>query len=255
MSDFEVCKIESVTGKDGPKVTRTCDGPSVTDAGVVAVALLIVLMLVPDMSEVGVFGLSLKARLQAAEGKAAASDAKADKLETQLQMQSLRVDNLTQNLAAASAQASGNNVFIGDELLKQVSSDLPDKGREFIEGPVRVSARGVGSSPTPSHVRDERSSDRINSDLAMQLIENWETLAASLDLPPYRPGGGEVGNRIPVTAEESHRFKSVFANELQIVRAARNTVAHAAPISNTDVRKAADISQQLLDILRRAPLG
>jgi hypothetical protein len=79
-SDFEICKVETVTAKDGPTVTKTCSGPSVTDAGVVAVALLIVLMLTPDMSEVGIFGISLKTRLQAAEGKA-------DRLESQLQMQ------------------------------------------------------------------------------------------------------------------------------------------------------------------------
>lgn len=254
-SDFEICKIETVTGKDGPTVTKTCDGPSVTDAGVVAVALLIVLMLAPDMSEVGVFGLSLKARLQAAEGKAAASEAKADKLETQLQMQSLRVDNLTQSVAAASAQASGNNVFIGEEFLKRVSSDLPDKGRDFIEGLVPPPTEGVAPTPTPSYTQNERSPERVNPDLALQLIDNWETIAASLDLPPYRLGGREAIARIPVTADESSRFRNVFADELQIVRAARNTVAHSAPISNDDLQKAVDISKQLLDILRRTPRG
>ncbi|UXA16743.1 hypothetical protein [Mycobacterium sp. SMC-4] len=247
--DFEICSLETVTGEDGSTETRTCDGPSVTDAGVVAVALLILLMLAPDMSEVGVFGLSFKARLQAAEGKAAASEAKADKLETQLHMQSLRVDNL----AAANAQATGNNVFIGEEFLKRLSSDLPDKGRVFLEGLVPPLTKGLAPSPLASDTQ-EGSPDRVDARLALQLIDNWEMLAATLDLPPYRPGRDAVP-RVPVTAEDSHRFRNVFADELQIVRAARNTVAHSAPISNDDLQKAVAMSEQLLDILRRTPRG
>jgi hypothetical protein len=56
---FEVCSVETA----GTTVTRTCNGPSITDAGAVAIAFLIVLLLAPDMSEVGVFGVSLKRRL------------------------------------------------------------------------------------------------------------------------------------------------------------------------------------------------
>ena len=123
-SDFEICKVETVTTKDGPTVTKTCTGPSVTDAGVVAVALLIVLALAPDMSEVGVFGLSLKTRLKATEEKA-------NRLESQLQMQNLRVDTLSQNSNSASAQGIGQLIITTPDQIRQVDSDMAEKVKTF----------------------------------------------------------------------------------------------------------------------------
>jgi hypothetical protein len=97
-SRFHVCKHETITKGAETTVTNTCGAPGVSDAEVVAIALFVVLLLVPDMSEVGVFGVSLKRRLAAAEEKASESIAKAENLQHQLQVQSLRVETLTQNL-------------------------------------------------------------------------------------------------------------------------------------------------------------
>lgn len=238
-SEFEVCKIES--DKDGTTITKTCDGPTVSDAGVLAVALLLVLLLAPDMSEVGVLGVSLKRRLEAAERKVSDSEHKAERLESLLQMQSLRVDTLSQNIAAANAQATNNVYLVSSEEIKKIDSELPKKAEAF--------SRGDDPAPTVTQSSpDEESSDPL---LVTRIIENWELLYVSLDLGPSRRGGrGDSFRNIDVTAHEADRFKSLFEEELQVVRAARNNVAHAKPISNEDLRSAVDISDQLVRILR-----
>lgn len=240
-SSFEVCKVETKIEKGVTTETKTCDGPTVTDAGVVTVAFLIVLLLAPDMSEVGIFGVSLKRRLEAAEQKASASEAKADRLESQLQIQNLRVDTLSQNVVAATSQATNNVYLVSSDEMKKIDSELREK----------ADAISRGEGPTLNDLQrpktDEHGLDPVLSSL---LIRNWEILAASLDLPPRRGGARSEVPRVKVSAGDIEEFTSLFDEEIQVVRAARNTVAHAGSISNDDLRTAVDISEQLLRILR-----
>src|SRR5262245_22127421 len=60
---FDVCTVETTTAADGQVVKKTCEGPAVTDASVVATALLLLLLAVPDVSEIDAFGVSLKRRV------------------------------------------------------------------------------------------------------------------------------------------------------------------------------------------------
>jgi hypothetical protein len=223
-SRFHVCKDETVTKGTQTTVTHTCNGPGVADAGVVAIALFIVLLLAPDMSEVGVFGISLKRRLAAAEEKASESIAKVENLQHQLQVQSLRVDTLTQNVAAASSQATANNTtIIGEELIRELRFGLHEKAQAL--------EQGVAPSP--------RKKDRHAPDpqLVTRLIANWETISESLGPPQSRsPGAADYAN--------------AFQEELEVIRAARNTVAHAKPITHQDLREAVALSNDLLEVLR-----
>lgn len=221
-STFSICTVETVTAKGEETVTSTCDGPTVTDAGVVAVTLFIVLLLVPDMSEVGIFGVSLKRRLEAAETKA-------ERLETQLMAQTQRVDLLSQNVATASAQG-GNVYFLSGDSLGALDANLPNKMRLFLEGgkagPLPIETLTSDQEPDPA--------------LVVKLLDNWEKIR-SFDaiLPPA----------------ELSRFRTVFDQELQVVQAARNTVAHSRTISTSDLQKAVDISEQLVNALRGTPWG
>ena len=204
-SRFSVCSVETVTTKGEKTVTKTCDGPTVTDAGVVAVTLLVVLLLAPDMSEVGIFGVSLKRRLEVAEQKAQssatkaqaaeqkadvsetkadASEKKADRLELQLMAQTQRVDLLSQNVATASAQ--GGNVYrLSGDSLGVLDANLPNKMRLFREG------AEAGSLPTENLTPDSEPDPA----LVVKLLENWEKIR-SFDaiLPPAELS--RVQNRI-----------------------------------------------------------
>ncbi|WP_131829160.1 hypothetical protein [Mycobacterium numidiamassiliense] len=241
---FEVCKVESGAGKDGATVTTTCGGPTVTDASVVAVGLLLVLLLAPDMSEVGVLGVSLKRRLEAAEQKATDSEAKADRLESQLQMQNLRVDTISQNFAAAQAT---NQVFVvTSDAIKQADTRLPDKIDAFSRGEALTPNTVVPSDPSVG-------TDTPDPFLVSRILENWEILNASLNLQPRGHGVGGDRFRVNLSSDEIELFRSTFDEEIRIVRAMRNNVAHAVPIPNEDLQRVVDISEQLLRFLRSTP--
>ena len=212
-STFSVCNVETATTKGEETVTKkTCDGPTVTDAGVVAVALLIVLLLSPDMSEVGIFGVSLKRRLEAAETKAASSEAKVDKLESQLQVQNLRVDTLSQNLASASATGIGQLIINGDQI-QRVDSAMAEKVKTFNWDTMEKTLTEVQPPPTT----EEPAPDPT---LVWRIIQNWETIAATLELSPKVRGGRGDGSRTKLTPDQISRFRMLFEEEIQIVRAA-----------------------------------
>lgn len=239
LNNFSVCKDETVIRGIEASVTYSCGGPSVTDAGVIAFGLLIILFFLPDMSEIGVFGISLKRRLAEAEAKAAESKAKAEYLENQVHIQNSRIETLSQNLVSASAQANGNAIYFGDEFVRVLIDDLPNKADAY--------KRGV--EPDRTKFSSDFSPRPSEDGLVTQLIRNWERIAASLNLPPSRRRKSDTP-RIVVNPDEANRFINVFADELDVVRAARNSVAHAIPISSDELRAAVGISERLLEILQ-----
>lgn len=245
-SSFEICSIQTETGNDGTTVTQTCDGPTAADAGVIAVALLFVLLLAPDMNEVGVFGVSLKRRLVAAEQKASDSEAKAERLESQLQIQNLRVDALAQNVASANAQATNNVYLYSSDDIKKIDSELPKKAEAFTRGDI---PEPPATLSVPIEEKWSPEEEKSEASLVVRIIENWEILAASLDLSPYRRAPRSEPPRIKITANQCDQFRFLFEEELQVVRAARNNVAHAKAIPIEDLRSAVDISDQLVRIL------
>ena len=201
-------------------------------------------MLAPDMTEVGVFGVSLKRRIAEAERKATASEAKADRLETQLHVQNLRVDSLSQNVAAA--HATSNVFVVSSDEIRKVDSELPKKAEAFSRGEVFEPRTADAFQPA----LDE---DQPNPYLVTRILENWEILAASLDLPPRRRAGRADLLRVELSPEEAAQFRRLFEEELQIVRATRNNVAHAMSIPSEDLQRAVDISDQLVRLLRNRP--
>lgn len=239
---FEVCAVETVNSAGATSITRTCGPPGVADGGVLAVGLLLLLLAMPDMSEVGILGLSMKRRLEAAEEDASSSKAKADRLEDHLLLQSLRIDGVSQAMASAAAQASVGDILIGDAAIERAKSGLDAKAEAFKRG-----------TRAQDQMTDENG--RPDAQDAMELIRNWEMLAASLDLPPYRRGASDGVARVPLTASQAADFSGAFRNELSIVRAARNTVAHAGVLSRAELQDATDISARMVQILRELSAG
>lgn len=242
-SSFSICSDQTVSKGAEKTITQTCKGPAVSDAGVVALALLIVLLVAPDMSEVGAFGVSLKRRLAAAEEKASESKAKSDALETRLLIQDVKIESLSQSSAAASAHAKAD-IFINQlpiNFQELAVSSLHDK-----EEALQLSM-AAGPAADSDHL-DERVVP--NAEKSVRLIRNWEILAASLDLPPHRRGGRPDIPRVKVSGLQAERFDALFADQLQVVRAARNSVAHSSPITDQELDAAVNISEELLRILR-----
>lgn len=235
---FEVCSLETTKSATENASTRKCGAPAVTDAGTVAVAFLILLLLIPDMSEVGIFGLSMKRRVEAAEKQASESKEQAGRLEDRLLLQTIRIDGLNQAVANSTAQASIGDIIIGDAAIKKAVSGLPQKEAAYKRGADEEALPAADATPAP------------DAELTSRVIRNWESIAASLDLPPYRPGVRASVSRDPISTTDAKRFVSLFREELNVVRATRNTVAHAGSIADDDLLAAVEISERLLAILR-----
>ncbi|MGS0561828.1 hypothetical protein [Microbacterium aurugineum] len=63
---FQVCEVVD-SEKDG--ITRTCSGPNLTSAGVLAAVIFVLLLLWPDLSEFSAFGVTLKKLVEKVEEK------------------------------------------------------------------------------------------------------------------------------------------------------------------------------------------
>ncbi|WP_226533601.1 hypothetical protein [Microbacterium paraoxydans] len=63
---FQVCEVVD-SEKEG--ITRTCSGPNLTSAGVLAAVIFVLLLLWPDLSEFSAFGVTLKKLVQKVEEK------------------------------------------------------------------------------------------------------------------------------------------------------------------------------------------
>jgi hypothetical protein len=220
---FESCSEQATEAG----VVEVCGPPAVTDLSVVSALALILFLAAPDISEASLGGVvSIKRRLARAE----------EQVRQQAQdLHSLRMA-IDVRLAthAASASAAENNVFI-------VTSDQLASLPEAIERKWR--GEPPPAQPPPTGPGDDYAAD------VLRLINNWEQLN---ELVPLRPQRGATGVSPDDEREEYKRsaFVSLFKEEIQLVRAARNSVAHSQPLPPEAVREAADAAEELLRIFQ-----
>lgn len=217
-NSFERCVDEH---RDDAIVTL-CGPPAITDASVLAVAAVFLILVWPDLSEFGAFGLSLKRRVENAEETAKSAVDKATEVATELHLTRIQIATA----ATASSQAI---VVIGKDQLDQVVEDAPRKVDEFLEsGAVRVDSVDGGSA-------DENP--------AIALLAAWEYINERAALTrPY--SSADLGDDI-------RQFRSAFGRELDIVRGVRNAVAHAVPVSQSEIASALEVANELKRALGR----
>lgn len=231
---FRTCAIE----RTPEGAVETCRAPEITDASVIAVALLLLVLALPDFDEISAVGVRVKRRLDAV-----------DQRTNELQSGFLA---LTTQLSQATASASVVNNF---GYLK------PDNSLDEIAPRLAVAAgKEVDPSSTDSpagelmHANSDGLADELARDagpegtaralLTARLIEAWEELQEILLLGPrFRAARDSSSSRA--------HFADVFAEEINTVRQARNSVAHAQPISMHDIELAVDAANNLIDIFRR----
>lgn len=242
---FQICS-DSLAA-DGT-VVPLCRPPVATDLAVL-VGLTVLLALVWDqLSEMGIPGLfTLKRRIDQAESMIRITHEETEKqarkqeqLETQMALTVMRFEQSLLSTATASSNASIGDVYILNESsLSKMAEDLPEKasaGRRK-NHPPNVTA--------PAEVSPERAI------LVSRLLSAWAQIQAWLEPPAAGIEGMEL---TPLEYEEAtdrrHRFLALFREELQAVRAARNTAAHSRPISDEALEEALKIAHELLRILR-----
>lgn len=225
---FKTCSDEDVNGK----VVELCERPGPTEIGFLSALALIVLLALPDISEASITGIgSFKRRLRQTEQQVTDQTRRADNLETQLALVSATVQN-------AVAVGVGNQ----QSVILALPGDF-----EHLVAEVRGKAP-AGSADSPVSQPAQSTSPAED---AIRLINLWEELAESLAIGPYAPrdrrdtAGWERTDQI--------RFLDLFREEIELVRATRNSVAHGRDVPADVVRSAADAADELLRIWRTTP--
>jgi hypothetical protein len=202
-------------------------------------ALLAVLLLVwPELSELGIPGfVSLKRRLSDNERRAHEQQERQDRLDQQLSIYQTRLDNLA--AATSSAHATIGDIYIGTDELRRARENLEEKERRF--------RTGTPPEPTSHSMRASLPNEAV---LASRLLRAWEQLSESLQLRGVPPMKAESDSRDGSLQAELSRLRSDFGPEIQIVRAARNAVAHARPLSQQELMDAVSLAEDLNELVQ-----
>jgi hypothetical protein len=214
-------------------VVQTCGPIGVIDLAPVAV--LIALLLIPDLSQVDLFGVISLHREVKEVGR------KQDQVAGELVQVRAAVNQ------AVSQNQTINQNFIMSPGAQEARAELEQKVDDFLSQPLGF------VTPSPVRKRQPPGPDRARKEA--ELITVWEDLRAYLALIGGRPSRGASErpepSAIPIVASIISEFSTTFADQIDVVRAARNSVAHAVPISNQDLDTALALGQRLLEALSR----
>lgn len=209
------------------------------------VALLAIL---PDLSEMSIGNVvSLKRRIDIQQGELDLSTKRHDAVERQVLQLSNNVSTNQQvtqqffNLPAGSA------------------THLPDavnKKRELLDGEAhRTDATPNGTQannrsplirfPNESYISDYSPEDAIT---ALSLIEQWEELSRFVSAG-YLLDNSLYTRQDLVLTQARRNFNHLFAEEIDMVRSVRNSIAHAKYVPVDDLRGALAAAQELNQIL------
>lgn len=242
---FEVCTTTTKSGQ----TEAVCRPPELTDASVLALAALVLVLIWPDVSQIGAFGITLKRRVEAAVETADRSERRVSQLATEFSVQQVRVDAAIANSSSSrsDATASVGDIIINGEQIRRNTVNVPNKVEELRRRPT-----------AKDKLRDEQSAPAPNIDFAqrvLELLRSWEVLDAALGLTSQtrrvrdeRDDGLTAQLRARLRSRRN-RFLAAFSDEIDVVRAARNTVAHNRPISIEDLVASIDLANSLISAL------
>lgn len=231
---------------------RVCEPVAATDAPVMLGVLLVALLLLPDFAEIAVPGLvSLKRRV-----------------ETQEHRQE-RFEERLQAIAVSQSQSNNTQIILADEETFRASQDKVRRDVSHGDGGIpaddqreeeELEPPSAESTTEPGHSERDVDTESVEQALlASQLIRLAEDLAREAQLAEaiearlaatvvtssgasYSPGGRDLA-----LLSWWRRYRE----ELQLVRSARNTVAHGGRLDVDTLRGAVDLAQTLLDALPR----
>jgi hypothetical protein len=238
---FETCEGKAL---NSGQVVTLCRDPSVSDAIVVFAGLVLVLLISPDFEEAGLFGFALKRRVQE-------QAAHQQELAGQLAAVAARVEAV----AAATATANTNVYVLTEAMTEQAKREVRVKEAEYYRG-LRIASGEVSGREEPLAEAEGRvpvptpATPPENADLRAQVISIWEKLDELLWISPRVHPAGSIGVRDRDAAVGRQRFIDLFADELQVVRAARNLAAHGQPVDTRVLEDAVEVGNELLRIAR-----
>jgi hypothetical protein len=247
-NEWRTCS-DQVTNVGPTPTAQVCHKADPTDADVIAGFLVIFLLLWPELTEVGLpGGIVLKRQLK--EQAATLADHERRQTELAHRLELLDVQQ------AVSARANSQS-----EVVQHFYAGGAPEARDA----VRQQSRETADAPSPdARVDPERAA------LEAELLRLWErTIARWLEATDALVSSSPfLVTRARDTARELNLtdgdlaalldYRQRYSRELDVVRAARNSVAHAKPIPIDDLRAAVEAARSLIalaphGIARRPP--
>lgn len=222
------------TVDDGTTVvsTITDTSPTLTSAAVLLAVLLIVSLLLPDLSELNVFGVGLKLRVEAAQAAAKTATEETGRLKDvvqELRLEITRIEVATSaNSAAQSGANASTNVTLVTTQVREYANELP---------------------PSPDLESEPTSRDSLTG----RVINQWSEFVALLGLTPKLTIGVNLSK--DDANLRSHRARVTFVEdhfpEIRAARDLRNIAAHSSTdLSLQELREGVDLLARLLDRAR-----
>jgi hypothetical protein len=235
---LHVCR-DAIATVGTKAVVQTCGPIGVIDLAPAAV--LIALLLIPDLSQIDLFGVISLHREVREVGR------KQERVETEL-VQVRNAVNQAVNQSQAATQNMHLNVIMSPGA-QEARAEVAQKVDEFLTQPLGFvtpgPARKSKPPPGPNRARKEA-----------ELIALWEDLRSYLAVLGERSPLGEAWRAdtppallTPIVASVVAEWRTTFADQINVVRAARNSVTHAVPVSNDDLDTALTIGRQILNAL------
>jgi hypothetical protein len=164
---LQVCEVVE---SDADGVTRTCSGPDLTSAGVLAAVIFVLLLLWPDLSEFSAFGVTLKKLVQRVDEKVSETRLRTRDIDSATTDARARLEILQSTVAG-----QGNDV---GRRLEQIQVDL----QSFYETERRNRSDGFDSGIRPARdVHGWSRSDRIRFMNGSQRVAGTDALGNALD--------------------------------------------------------------------------
>jgi hypothetical protein len=236
--NYQVCEpstIESATG-------TACRSPNLSDSVTLVFFAVVIALLWPDIAEFGIFGVSVKRKVEQALQQATTAQQVAERAADQVLLQSVRLEQVSTSSASSSSETKIFADF-GSQELRAAVDQLSNKLNAF--------ERGVP-------YQDERVyPSELNDQLVGKVIRLWSELTQRLSLDSSDLMRGRKSPEWLLVDErrpDKQRFIESFMSELKLIRAVRNSAAHSISLSRESLQEAIAVAEGLISALQKQEL-
>lgn len=217
---YRECVVTTGTATSNGSV---CQPASLSSATVVIAMLIVVALVWPEVAEISVLGFSLKRRVADAERAAASALQESEKATATTASLQAQLNQVVATYSSATSSADNHTNFIFDPAwtpgrAAQLNNAFTDVRRDV----------------QPLAVAESQQSD---AELSMQLLREYQTLAARLGLNRTR-AVGRPSTPVRDLYDARRWFIEDYQPQVNSVREARNSVAHAEQLSRQEVIEA-----------------
>jgi len=231
---YRECAVTTGTASSNGSV---CEPASLSSATVVLAVLLLVALVWPEVAEFSVLGVSLKRRVAEAERAAETAVHESERATATTFSLQAQLNQVVATYSSATASADNHtNIFLDPTWTQERAAQLK---RAFVD---------VGDDVQSLAPTETQQSD---AELSIQLLREYQVLAARLGLARTR-AVGRPSTPVRELYDTRRWFTTDYQPQVNSVREARNSVAHAERLSRQELFEAIQLVRFLDDRLSEA---